>query len=62
MLAPGYRAVITTDAGEMKEAPTEVNTYRGRVVGEDESDVRLLIQDDMISGYCVALTSPLIDS
>src|SRR5262245_32773476 len=51
LLAPGYRAVITTDTGEVEEAPAEVNTYRGRVVGEDESDVRLLIQDDMMSGY-----------
>ncbi|HXG64578.1 MAG TPA: M12 family metallo-peptidase, partial [Blastocatellia bacterium] len=51
LLAPGFQAFITTDSGVIDETQLQVTTYRGRVVGDDESDVRLLIQDDMMFGY-----------
>jgi hypothetical protein len=49
--APSYRSVVTTDEGVFEEPAGPVTTYRGTVVGEPGSDVRLLIQDTMVVGY-----------
>ena len=49
--APSYRATITTDSGVIEEPVRPVSTYRGTVAGEAGSDVRLLIQDDLVIGY-----------
>ena len=51
ILAPGFRAVMTTGTGMIEETLTEVHTYRGRITGQPDSDVRLLIHRDLISGY-----------
>jgi len=51
LLAPGYRSVVVTEKGEIDEPLPKVSTYRGRVEGEARSDVRLLVQDNLMFGY-----------
>jgi hypothetical protein len=49
--AASYRATATTDAGTVDVPAAPVSTYKGTVAGEPGSDVRMLVQDDLVMGY-----------
>jgi hypothetical protein len=49
--APGFKRVRETRRGPVEEGPTPVATFKGHVVGDPESIVRLLIQPDLFEGY-----------
>ncbi|MFL6260013.1 MAG: DUF4082 domain-containing protein [Thermoanaerobaculia bacterium] len=49
--APGYKRVRQTSRGPVEEKPTPVATFKGYVVGDPDSIVRLLIQPDLFQGY-----------
>jgi hypothetical protein len=49
--APSYRATVTTDAGTFEQPAGPVSTYKGTIAGEAGTDVRLLIEGDLVMGY-----------
>jgi hypothetical protein len=52
--APNYRADNTTAAGVVAMPRQQVTTYKGFIVGESGSSVRLTIDDSKIEGYFVS--------
>lgn len=51
MLSPEYRAENTTSVGTVPLDTPYVNTYRGRIVGQEDSEVRLTIDDNSVEGF-----------
>lgn len=49
--APGYKRIRMTRRGPVEERATPVSTFKGRLAGDPESVVRLLIQGDLLLGY-----------
>jgi hypothetical protein len=49
--AASFRSTITTDFGLIEEPPSPTTTYKGIVRGVEGSNVRLLIQENLLSGY-----------
>lgn len=49
--APGYRRTRTTPRGEEELPAGPVSTFRGRVAGEPDSAVRMLITPELVMGY-----------
>ena len=49
--SPRYRAENTTSAGTQNIEFAEVKTYKGKVSGDDNSQVRLTIEDSKIEGF-----------
>ena len=46
-----YREVLVTSAGEMELAPRPLSTFKGTVVGDPDSIVRLTVLPDAFQGY-----------
>lgn len=51
MLAPGYKAENATPAGVVPVEAPSVDTYRGRIAGEVESEVRVTINGNDVEGF-----------
>lgn len=51
MLSPRYKAENTTSVGMVEVEAPRVNTYRGRISGEVESEVRLTIENGTVEGF-----------
>lgn len=51
MYGPNYRAENTTSIGMVPLDKQTVNTYKGRVAGEEISEVRLTIDNDDLEGF-----------
>ncbi|HEX8638679.1 MAG TPA: M12 family metallo-peptidase, partial [Pyrinomonadaceae bacterium] len=49
--AKNYRAVESGDAGERELKQSEVTTYKGKLSGDDESEVRFNISEGNIEGF-----------
>jgi hypothetical protein len=49
--AQSYRATVTTAGGAIEEAVPRATTFRGKVAGEGDSEVRLLVQEGLFFGY-----------
>ncbi|HKH48851.1 MAG TPA: zinc-dependent metalloprotease family protein, partial [Thermoanaerobaculia bacterium] len=49
--ALGFKQIRQTRRGPVEETPSPVATFKGYLVGEPESMVRLLIQPDFLQGY-----------
>lgn len=52
--APRYFAEETTVIGVRRLEKSPVTTYKGRIIGESDSQVRLTIDDDRLAGYFIA--------
>jgi hypothetical protein len=51
LMAEGYRSVAMTPEGAVDQPVPPVRTYKGRVAGEEPSDVRLLVDPQELSGH-----------
>jgi hypothetical protein len=51
MLSPAYRAEDTTSLGTAPAEIPMVNTYRGRIAGRPDSEVRLTIEASEVEGF-----------
>lgn len=49
--AVGFRRVQTTEHGQVEELQSAVYTFKGRLRGDPDSIVRLLIMPDLLQGY-----------
>jgi len=49
--APGYREVLMTAAGEMEQPARPLSTFKGTVVGDPDSIVRLTVLPHAFQGY-----------
>ena len=58
LMSPRYRSVAMTERGPVELPRPEVTTYKGRVAGDEGSDVRLLIQPDFMFGYVQPMKVP----
>lgn len=49
--APGFRQILRGAKGASEQKGTQVATFKGHIVGDPDSVVRLLILPDLIQGY-----------
>lgn len=46
-----FKAVLTVNGKHIEVPPEQVNTYKGKIIGQDFSDLRITISRDSISGF-----------